>query len=46
MRTWGRIGTTGTSLAATFADRASAQPLIERLIRRRIQRRYELTDWT
>jgi predicted DNA-binding WGR domain protein len=46
MRTWGRIGTHGHSLSSTFPDRASAQQTVERLIHRRIQRRYELVAWT
>jgi predicted DNA-binding WGR domain protein len=45
-RTWGRIGTHGHSLSSTFPDRASAQQTVERLIHRRIQRRYELVAWT
>ena len=46
MRTWGRLGTHGHSLSSTFPDRASAQQTVDRLIRRRIQRRYELVAWT
>jgi predicted DNA-binding WGR domain protein len=46
VRTWGRVGTQGMSKTADFSDRASAQPLVERLIRRRLQRRYALVDWT
>jgi predicted DNA-binding WGR domain protein len=46
MRTWGRIGTHDHSLSSTFPDRARAQQTVERLIRRRIQRRYELVAWT
>jgi predicted DNA-binding WGR domain protein len=45
VRTWGRVGTYGTSRAADFPDRASAQSLVERLIRRRLKRRYEVVDW-
>jgi predicted DNA-binding WGR domain protein len=46
VRTWGRIGTNGHSLAGVFPDRQSAQPVVDRLIRRRIRRRYELVAWT
>lgn len=45
VRTWGRVGTRGLSKTAAFPDRASAQPLVERLIRRRLRRRYQLIDW-
>ncbi|HLZ21988.1 MAG TPA: WGR domain-containing protein [Ktedonobacterales bacterium] len=45
VRTWGRVGTHGLSTTADFPDRASAQPLVERLIRRRLTRRYALVDW-
>src|SRR5216684_563042 len=44
--TWGRLGSRGVSRSATFLDRTSAQATVERLIRRRIQRRYQLVDWT
>ncbi len=43
---WGRLGSRGSSRVAEFPDRSSAQPIVERLIRRRLQRRYELIDWT
>ncbi len=42
---WGRLGSRGSSRVAEFADRNSAQPAVERLIHRRLQRRYELIDW-
>lgn len=45
VRTWGRIGAQGASLSAAYPERASAQPAVERLIRRGIQRRYELVAW-
>jgi predicted DNA-binding WGR domain protein len=45
VRTWGRLGTPGISLATPFADRDSAQEAVTRLVRRRLQRRYELIDW-
>lgn len=44
-RTWGRIGSHGHSLTTQYHDRHAAQPAIERLILRRIRRRYELTEW-
>ncbi len=43
---WGRLGSRGSSRVVEFADRSSAQPIVERLIRRRLQRRYELIDWS
>ncbi len=47
VRSWGRVGSSGSRLLeGTYPDRQSAQPLAERLIRRRLQRRYELVDWT
>jgi len=46
MRTWGRIGTNGHRLSSTFPDCVSAQQTVERLIRRRLARRYELVAWT
>ena len=46
VRCWGRVGTEGQRrLEATYPDRESAQPLVTRLVRRRLKRRYELTDW-
>ena len=46
VRNWGRIGRSGSQrLEHIYPDRESAQPLAEKLIRRRIQRRYELVDW-
>jgi len=45
VRTCGRIGTHGHSPAAGFPDRQSAQGRAERLIRRRLERRYELHAW-
>jgi len=46
VRTWGRIGTQGQRLTATFPDRQRAQTSLERLVRRRLAHRYQLTDWT
>ncbi len=47
VRSWGRIGSQGSRrLEGSYPDRQSAQALAERLIRRRIKRRYELVDWT
>jgi predicted DNA-binding WGR domain protein len=47
VRQWGRIGSTGSQLLeGTYHDRQEAQPLAEKLILRRLQRRYELVDWT
>lgn len=47
VRTWGRIGTQGQQrLTGSYPDRAAAQSLVERLVRRRLTRRYQLVDWT
>jgi predicted DNA-binding WGR domain protein len=47
VRQWGRIGSSGSRLLeGTYADRQEAQPLAEKLIWRRLQRRYELVDWS
>ncbi len=47
VRSWGRIGSQGNQLLeGSYPDRQSAQLLAERLIRRRLQRRYELVAWT
>jgi len=47
VRHWGRMGSAGSQrLEGTYPDRQSAQLLAERLIRRRLTRRYELIDWT
>ncbi len=43
--TWGRIGGRGRSLTRFFPDRQSAQPLIERIIKRRVRRGYRVTVW-
>ena len=43
--TWGRLGKSGVCRVAEFPDRASAQAQVERLVRRRLQHRYELLDW-
>jgi len=47
VRTWGRIGTQGSRCwEGDYPDREAAQPLVERLVRRRLSRRYQLIDWT
>ncbi len=43
---WGRQGKAGVRRMVEYPDRASAQTQVERLIRRRIQHRYQLVDWT
>lgn len=46
VRSWGRIGSQGNHrLEGIYPDRQTAHPVAERLIRRRIKRRYALTDW-
>ena len=44
LRSWGRIGTKGRSREVCYQDRASAQPLVEQIVRRRLQRGYQLVD--
>jgi predicted DNA-binding WGR domain protein len=47
VRSWGRIGSAGSRLLeGAYTDRESAQPLAEKLIRQRIQRRYALVAWS
>ena len=43
--TWGRIGGRGRSLTHFFPDRESAQPLVERIIKRRLRRWYRVVAW-
>ena len=45
VRTWGRVGSHGLSRTMVFPDPERARAAVERLIRRRLKRRYELTDW-
>ena len=45
LRRWGRLGGSGRALTTFYDDRASAQESIERLIRRRLQRGYEVVEW-
>jgi predicted DNA-binding WGR domain protein len=42
---WGPFGTRGTSRAVPFENRRNAQETAERLIRRRLRRRFEVTEW-
>ena len=44
VRYWGRIGSQGRSLEVLFQDRASAQQMVGQIIRRRLQRGYQLVD--
>jgi predicted DNA-binding WGR domain protein len=44
IRTWGRIGTRGRTLETFYDDRASAQELIQQLVRRRFQHGYSVVD--
>ena len=45
VRRWGRLGGRGRSLIAFYPDRASAQEVVERLIRRRLRRGYQVVEW-
>jgi predicted DNA-binding WGR domain protein len=42
---WGRIGAVGKWQATLYPDRASAQEAIARVIRRRLQHKYQVVDW-
>jgi predicted DNA-binding WGR domain protein len=42
---WGRIGAVGKSRFSLYPDRASAQETITRVIRRRLQHKYQVVDW-
>ncbi len=45
VRRWGRLGGPGRALTTFYDDRASAQESVERLIRRRLGRGYEVVAW-
>ena len=44
IRTWGRIGTNGRSIETPYQDRASAQELVEQVVKRRLQHGYAVVD--
>jgi predicted DNA-binding WGR domain protein len=44
IRTWGRIGTTGRTLETFHEDRGSTRALVERIVKRRLQRGYQVVD--
>jgi predicted DNA-binding WGR domain protein len=41
---WGRIGTEGRELPSFYKGRAAAQPVIDRAVRRRLQRGYRVLE--
>jgi predicted DNA-binding WGR domain protein len=43
--TWGRLGTAGRSRILCSADQPHAQDTITRIIRRRLQRGYQIVEW-
>ncbi len=43
--TWGRIGTRGRSRVICYLGQANVQAAIARLIRRRLQRGYQVIAW-
>ena len=45
VRTWGRLGGQGRALTTFYPDRASAQASVERLVRRRLRRGYQVVEW-
>jgi predicted DNA-binding WGR domain protein len=42
---WGRLGTQGRSRVLSLPERLEAQPTLERLIRRRLKRGYQVSEW-
>ena len=45
VRSYGPQGTEGRQLARTYPDEATARREIRRLLRRRLQRGYEVVEW-
>jgi predicted DNA-binding WGR domain protein len=45
VRSWGRVGRQGQQLVEPFPTRETAQLAIDRLVRRRLQRGYQVTAW-
>ncbi len=43
--TWGRLGTQGRSRILCAADQLDAQDIVARIIRRRLQRGYQVIEW-
>ena len=43
--TWGRLGTRGRSRLLCAADQPDAQDIVARIIRRRMQRGYQVVEW-
>lgn len=44
--TWGRLGTLGRSLVVFFAADTPVESRLERLIRRRLRRGYQVHEWS
>ncbi len=42
---WGRLGTQGRSLTIVYSEQDQVQEKILRLIKRRLQRGYQITEW-
>ncbi len=45
VRAWGRQGRPPTTRASFYPDRGQAAPEIRRVVRRRMQHGYRVTDW-
>ncbi len=43
--TWGRLGTHGRSRMLCAADQPNTQDIVARIIRRRLQRGYQVVTW-
>ncbi len=44
--TWGRIGTLGRSRVIRFPDNLPVAASLQRVIKRRMQRGYQVTEWS
>jgi predicted DNA-binding WGR domain protein len=43
--TWGRLGTQGRSRLICYANQPAAQDMVPRIIKRRLQRGYQVVAW-
>jgi predicted DNA-binding WGR domain protein len=45
LRSWGWVGARGRTVVARYADRDTAQPVIQRLIQRQLRQGYRVVEW-
>lgn len=45
LRSWGRVGARGRTVVARYADRDTAQPVIQRLVQRQLRQGYRVVEW-